>query len=112
MLLATKGTTDDKHIATKLHKQFGHPSPKTLIKLLQNAGMKTKTLEKEVYNISENCITCIKYRKPFSRPVVCTPLAKQFNEMLGMDLKIWGREYFLVLVDIATRFCGACVISD
>ena len=32
--------------------------------------------------------------------------------MHGIDLKTWGSNYFLVLVDIATRFCAAKVIRN
>ena len=107
-----KEKNSDKDIACKLHRQFAHPSRKSLLKLINNAGIKDSNLEKEVSNVSNKCITCIKYRKPFNRPVVCMPLASEFNEMIGIDLKIWGNQYFLVIVDIATRFCAARVIED
>ena len=110
--MATKGDNHDKEIACKLHRQFAHPTPKTLIKIINNAGIKDKNLENEVDHVSEKCITCIKYRKRFNRPVVCVPMANEFNEMLGIDLKIWGKQYFLVIIDIATRFCAACVINN
>ena len=107
-----KEKNSDKAIACKLHRQFAHPTRKTLIRLINNAGIKDSNLEKEVDNVSNKCITCIKYRKSFNRPVVCMPLASEFNEMIGIDLKVWGKQYFLVIVDIATRFCAACVIDD
>ena len=107
-----KEKNSDKDIACKLHRQFAHPTRKSLIRLINNAGIKDSNLEKEVGNVSNKCITCIKYRKPFNRPVVCMPLASEFNEMIGIDLKVWGKQYFLVIVDIATRFCAACVIED
>ena len=103
---------NERDIANKLHRQFGHPTPQTLIKIINNAGIINKDLEKEIETISKMCITCLKYRRPFSRPVVCVPLAYEFNEMLGIDLKTWGSNYFLVLVDIATRFCAAKVIRN
>ena len=103
---------NERDIANKLHRQFGHPTPKTLIKIITNAGIVSKTLEKEIDTISQMCRTCLKHRRPFSRPVVCIPLAYEFNEMLGIDLKIWGNNYFLVIVDIATRFCAAKVIRN
>ena len=43
---------------------------------------------------------------------MCVPLASEFNEMLGIDLKVWGKQYFLVIINIATRFSAACVIND
>ena len=105
-------TTDDRTIAHKLHSQFGHPSPIALIKLIKNAGIKNKKLHKEVHSISNSCVTCLKHKRPSPRPVVCLPLASRFNEMVGIDLKKWGDSYFLVIVDIATRFCQAYVIHN
>ena len=29
-----------------------------------------------------------------------------------MDLKVWGKKYFLVVVDLATRFCQATVVPN
>ena len=40
------------------------------------------------------------------------PMASEFNETVAMDLKVWGNHYFLVIVDLATRFCTASVISN
>ena len=54
----------------------------------------------------------MKHRRPSNRPVVCVPWAYTFNEMIGIDLKTWGNKYFLVVVDIATRFCTATVIRN
>ena len=54
-------------------------------------------------------------QKRFARSIVCTPLATEFNEMLAMDLKSWNASssvYFLVIVDLATRFCSACIIHN
>ena len=73
---------NEKKIANKLHRQFGHPTPNNLIKIIKNAGIKSKTLEKEVDNVSQRCITCLKHRKPSNRPVVCFPWAYTFNEMI------------------------------
>ena len=103
---------NEKKIANKLHRQFAHPTPNNLIKIIKNAGIKNKTLEKEIDYISQRCITCLKHRKPANRPVVCVPWAYTFNEMIGIDLKTWGDKYFLVIVDIATRFCASKVIRN
>ena len=102
----------DRAIAHKLHRQFGHPRPEKLIRLIKNAGIKNRKLQKEVHNISESCITCLKHKRTPPRPIVCLPLESRFNEMVGIDLKKWGDSYFLVIVDIATRFCQAHVINN
>ena len=110
--MAIQDAETDKTTAHKLHRQFGHPTPEALIQLIKNAKINNKNLLKEVRYVSENCVICLKNKKPSPRPVVCLPLAKRFNEMVGMDLKKWGDSYFLVMVDIATRYCAACVIRN
>ena len=54
----------------------------------------------------------MKFRKSPPRPVVCMPLATVFNNTVSMDLKCYKNIYFLVMVDLATRFCMASVIRD
>ena len=103
---------DPKTTAHKLHRQFGHCTPEALIKLLKNARIKNKQLFREVRGISDTCLTCLQNKKPQPRPVVCLPLAERFNELVGMDLKKFGDSYFLVMVDIATRYCAAYVIRN
>ena len=98
--------------ATKLHRQFGHPTAKKLKKLVQDAEIHDSTLEREIDKVTRECDVCARYRRPCSRPVVSVPLASQFNEAVAMDLKSWGRKYFLVLVDLYTRYCTAVLISD
>ena len=111
-MMATRVTKDNRVIASKLHRQFAHPTPERLIKIIRNSGNNNKDLEKEVNNISQKCITCIKFKKKNPRPVVCMPMANEFNEIIAIDLKIWGNHFFLVIVDLATRFCTASVISN
>ena len=108
----TPDMRDQKKMATKLHKQFGHPNSAKLITLIRNAGIVNSGLENEIKLISDNCLTCTKFRKPAPRPVVSIPLATKLNETVAIDLKIWGKYYFLVLVDVATRFCAARVIRN
>ena len=108
----THDMRDPKKMAKKLHRQFGHPNSNKLITLIRNAGIISSELEKEIKAISDQCLTCIKFRKPPPRPVVSIPLATRLNETVAIDLKVWGKCYFLVLVDVATRFCAARVIRN
>ena len=102
-----------KKMATKLHKQFAHPSSVKLIKLLRDAKLSDEKLELEIKNVSEKCEACCKYRKPVPRPIVSMPLSSKFNDVIAMDLKFWKNNlYFLVIVDLATRYCSAAVIND
>jgi len=113
-VLMNEISTDDNHkIAAKLHKQFAHPSSEKLKKFLIGAGRNDSLLLKAVDDITNKCETCIKYKRQPPRPVVAMSMANVFNETIAMDLKIWKQgTYFLVCVDLATRFCRATVITD
>lgn len=104
--------TSVRTMARKLHRQFAHPRAEKLKDLIRKAGIDNKKLFKEIDEISKCCIICLKHKKTFPRPIVCIPLASRFNEMVGIDLKKWNDQYFLVMVDIATRFCQAYVIPN
>lgn len=98
---------EKEKIEVKLHKQFAHPTSETLIKVIRNADIRDGRMEQCIISITENCETCVKNKRPKPRPVVCVPMASNFNECIAMDLKVWGNGYFLVIVDLATRFCAA-----
>ena len=101
-----------RKMAEKLHKQFAHPTPEKLIALLKNANASTELLEREIKLVSEKCEVCIKFKRNPPRPVVSLPLASKFNDTIAIDLKSYERKYFLVAVDLLTRFCGAIVLCN
>ena len=111
-VLISLDSNDVKKVALKLHKQFGHPTSSKLINLIKKAGISNEKLIDEVNKVSNTCIICRKFRKPVSKPVVALPIASKFNEVISMDLKIWGNKYFLVMIDVATRYCTATVINN
>lgn len=98
--------------AYKLHRQFGHPTADKLVKLISNSGIKDSKLEQAVRKVTEECEICVKFGRERPRPVVCLPMASRFNEAIAIDLKVWGAKYFLVIIDLATRYCTATVIGD
>ena len=103
---------DVKRVATKLHKQFGHPTSDKLVRLVKNAGCDSSPLENAIVEITESCTVCCKFKKPKPRPIVSLPMASSFNETIAMDLKSYNGVYFLVLVDLATRYCTATEIRN
>ena len=68
---------------------------------------------KIVVDCCENWEFCLKFKKPFSRPVVWFPVYDKFNEYMSMDLKEIkkGKLWILHLIDAATRYTAACLIS-
>ena len=94
VFMAVSGSQSPKNIANKLHTQFAHPTSEKLIKLVRNAGISDKILEKEIAAISQTCIYCLQYKRVPPRPVVSMPMATSFNETVSMDLKMWGKYFF------------------
>ena len=113
-----KKTIKKKHeIATKLHKQFGHPVDSIKLKqLLKNANITDKELDAQIDSVTDNCDTCDRYRKVRSRPVVSLPLAHAFNDCLALDLKFLNIRYrqytVLHMIDIFSRFSQATLIPS
>ena len=111
-ILLNIDTGNPDAIASKLHRQFAHPSAERLKKLLKDARRDDKLLKDSVDKVTKACDICIRYKRPRPRPVVTLPLATTFNETVAMDLKKWHDDHFLVMVDLASRFCTAVVISN
>ena len=99
-------------IDLQLHKQFGHSTAINFIKLICSAGIDKSDLEREIDRAVKNCEVCVHYKKVCLRPVVSMPMATRFNAAAAMDLKVWGKLYLLVMVDMVTRYCGAAVVRD
>ena len=90
-----------------MHRQFSHAKSDKLKVLLRDAEVMDKDLEDLLDRLDGSCSICKKYRRPKPRPVVGFPMAKTFNETVGMDLKEWSHSpkiWFLHLVDHATRY--------
>ena len=113
-----KKTIKEKHeIATKLHKQFGHPVDSMKLKqLLKDANITDKELDAQIDSLTGSCDTCDRYRKVRSRPVVFLPLAKDLNDCLALDLKflnIRNRQHIVLhMTDVVSRFNQATLIPS
>lgn len=113
VLLTMDGSEDKHKVALKLHKQFAHPSAKRLKLLFSDAGIRDSEYDTLIEDITENCDVCMKYKKTPPRPIVSLPLARDFNEVVAMDLKEWDKGknvWILHLIDLATRFSISTVI--
>ena len=102
-------------MALKLHKQFGHPNPERLKQLVKAAGKLTKDLARAIDQVTASCDICRRYKKPTNRPVVCMPLAKDFNDTVAMDIKVFDKAkniYFQHMIDHKTRFSNAKVVKS
>ena len=111
--LDSKTIEEKERIADKLHKQFGHPLDSyKLKKLVKEAKIYDKDLLKSIDKVTRKCDTCKRYGKKKPRPVVALSLAKDFNDYVTMDLKFIKGTIILHLIDVATCFSMAVVVTS
>ena len=103
---------EKKYIASKLHKQFGHPKSARPSDLIKTAGISDKDLLDMVRDLDKSYEIYIRCKRPSSRSVVGFSLAHDFNETLAVDVKQFRGVYILHMVDHATRYSAAAIISS
>ena len=103
---------EKEKMATKLHNQSGHPSYDKLFKFLTNAGVKDGQFFDILQDFSAKCDVCPKYKRKNPRPVVGLSSAKEFNDVIAMNLKPLNNIHILHLIDISTRYSSAVVIRS
>ena len=99
-------------MAAKLHTQFGHAKCDRIIQLVKDAGVEDKDFEAKLKAAGEKCEVCQRYKKPKPRPVVGFDLAKDFNEVVSVDLKEIDGDKVLHIIDNATRYSGGSFIKN
>jgi hypothetical protein len=115
-----KNKKDQDNKIRKLHMQFGHPGWERLAKLIEESMKKengfkegeVEEIRKEVKEVTEKCETCLKFRRTPMRPVVGMTWAKNFNEVVALDLGEMEGKKFMVMVDMATKYCQACWLTS
>lgn len=114
MLTLGHDEKEKKKKIEKLHQQFGHPTSKKLIQVLKDAGVDDEMCFGHAEVVSNSCEICVKFKKTPSRPIVSVNMAKEFNEVVALDLKEYrkGDIYFLHMIDMATRFSKSCVTKS
>ena len=105
---------DDKTLRSellKLHRQFAHPTVEKLMMLLKDAKVWDDRFLTFLQEISVRCELCKVHSKTPSRPVVCLPLAHDFNDKVAMDLKKWNSKWILHLIDMWSRLTVSVFIE-
>ena len=112
--IAKYSKKEKRNKAKKLHRQFAHVSKEKLIDLLQDSGCDDKEFLYLIEKVDATCPFCLKYRHQQHKPVVGLPKAKQFNEVVGMDLKEVekGKVYILHMKCLSSRYTGASIIRS
>ena len=90
----------------KIHCQFGHPPMKQrLVTLLKDAGAWKDRYMEVLNRIYSECEICHVYARTPSRPVVALSMAREFNQVVAMDLKYWKKGLWIFhLVDVFSRY--------
>ena len=68
--ISSKNTAEKIKIATKLHRQFSHPSSKKLCDLVKNAGVTHPEFIKILQTLPNSCELCIHYKKTEPKHIV------------------------------------------
>ena len=113
ILFSINEASDDEKtkMALKLHSQFGHAKSERIIELVKDAGTGDDAFFDCIKSVEENCDICKRFKKPKARPVVGFTLAKDFNEVVSMDLKDIKQHKIFHMIDHATRYSAGSVIK-
>lgn len=110
---------EKERMIRKLHLQFGHANGDKIWNLTEEAKWSEGLTEEDrrgmrskIRTQIEKCEVCKKYKKVPARPVVGFKWSKTFNEVLAVDLGEWEGKKFLVMVDLATKYCQARWVKD
>ena len=98
-------TEDEEAQVKKVHRYFGHRSGRRTWELFAKAD-KLKGKRKAVMDMIEKCKICSEMKKSPPRPKVGLPVANDFNEVVGLDLKVVKKnknEYILWMVDLFSK---------
>ena len=68
--ISSKNTSEKIKIATKLHRQFSHPSSRKLWDLVKKAGVTDPEFIKILLTLPNSCELCICYKKTEPKPIV------------------------------------------
>ena len=102
-------------IILKTHKQAGHPSRKKQLQFLKNSSIdwNPKVLKEQLDNLEKNCEGCILKKRAPCKPAASIPMADSFNQVVGMDLKIYhDGTIILYMIDIWSKFMQARIVKS
>jgi hypothetical protein len=105
---------DEKLQVEKVHKYFGHRSGRRIWELFAKAG-KLKGKKGAVLDIISKCKICSKFKKAPPRPKVGLPSANDFNDVVGIDLKVINKDrglYIVWMVDLFSKLIKGKFVSN
>ena len=112
--LDSKDRGENFNNLVKMHEGLGHPGREAFERMLKSQDNFNDDVKKMLNTIYNQCVSCLTYKKTIPRPHVSAPLARDFNDTLTVDLKIWPKKGVIILycIDWFTRFVMAKVVPD
>ena len=107
-----KNSTEKLKIATKLHKQFSHPTGKKLKDLAKSAGVTDQEFLTMLEEIPSSCETYLRNKKVQPKPVIGFSLASRFNEWVALDMKDIKGNKILHLIDLFSKYSVAVRVPN
>ena len=107
-------TLDEEAQVNKVHRYFGHRSGRRVWELFAKAE-KLKGKRPEVLEVIDKCKICSQMKKSPPRPKVGLPVSNDFNDVVGLDLKVLDKnkgEYILWIVDLFSKMIKGKFIRD
>ena len=99
-----------KRLILGLHERFWHANAGDLQSLLSRAGMSAEVINLIPETIS-GCAICRRFSKLKSKPMVKAHHPSSFNQEVQADyFQLWN-QWFLILVDVATRYKTIAKVS-
>ena len=105
---------DEESKVKKVHRYFGHRSSRKVWDLFNKAN-KLRGKKQAVFDVIDQCKTCSAFRKSPPRPKVGMPPSSDFNEIVGLDLKVVNKnkgEYILWIVDLFSKMIKGKYIKN
>ena len=97
-----------------MHDGLGHPGEKAFTEMLKSQLDFTKDVQDIINKIYQKCVPCFSHKKAKPKPRVSPPMARDFNDTLCVDLKIWNSKGTIVLymIDMYTRYTDGAEVKD
>ena len=109
--LQAEGHGEALRTVQKLHRNLGHPSPQSLVEMLQSRGASEAVVEAAR---NYQCVSCLMYKKPNQTPPSKVSRSTEFGEIVQADVmwvKIDDKKFpVMSFVDEATKYQTACLL--